>query len=92
MNDFTWPDALIDVTEGRAWITAVRAAYLAALPWGTEDERLKAFDAAMILAPIKTAHEGRSFAAARGWQNGIPFQAAMLLSRTLRRCEVGHEV
>ncbi len=23
MNDFTWPDALIDVAEVRAWITAV---------------------------------------------------------------------
>ncbi len=65
---------------------AVRRAYLDALPWGTAAERERAFDLALRLAPIKTAHEGRVYADALGW-NGIPPLTAYCLVRALRRWE-----
>ena len=64
---------------------AVRDAYLGSLPWGSLAEREDAFDLALCLAPIKTAHEGRVFAQAQGWANGVVGQAAMLLAKTCRR-------
>ena len=66
---------------------ALRDAYLAALPWGTPDERARAFALAMALAPIKTAHEGIVFDAALGRGTGVggSFGTAWALSRALPR-------
>jgi hypothetical protein len=66
---------------------ALRDAYLDALPWGTRAEREWAFELAMRLAPIKTAHEGLVFAQALGWREGAPFVTAWALARALSRWE-----
>jgi Phosphotransferase enzyme family len=66
---------------------ALRETYLDALPWGTRAGRKRAFELAMRLAPIKTAHEGLVFAKALGWREGTPFVTAWALTRALPRWE-----
>jgi hypothetical protein len=65
---------------------AVRDAYLDALPWGTPAERRRAFDLALCLAPIKTAHEAQAYADALGW-SGLPEPVGFSLVRALQRWE-----
>ena len=65
---------------------AVRDAYLDALPWGTPAERRRAFDLALSLAPVKTAHEAQAYADALGW-SGLPDPVGFCLVRALRRWE-----
>lgn len=66
---------------------AIRQAYIEALPWQTLAERGRAFDLAICLAPIREISQGIIFAAAQGWQKGIPPQVAMLSTQALRRWE-----
>lgn len=66
---------------------ALRDAYLDALQWGSRAERERAFELAMRLAPIKTAHEGLVFGKALGWREGAPFVTAWALARALPRWE-----
>ncbi len=72
---------------GEAGEWAVRDAYLATVPWNAPVDRRRAFDLAMCLGPIKTAHESKVFAEARGWKHGHPAMAARYLTRALPRWE-----
>lgn len=62
---------------------AVRAAYLDALPWGSNDERERAFDLAQLLSPIRFASADFRFADAMGWDPTE--QIATWLALALRR-------
>jgi hypothetical protein len=87
----------LDLGEEAAWSSytnrplytpselALRNAYLHALPWGVRSDRARAFELAMLLAPIKTAHESLIFADALGWGNEPSLAAAWSVSRMLAR-------
>jgi len=64
---------------------ALRDAYLEALPWGTLERRVRAFDLALCLAPVKTAYESIAFADALGWGSEPSLGAAWAVSRMLAR-------
>jgi hypothetical protein len=66
---------------------ALRGAYLATLPWGAAEARVRALDLALCLAPLKTAYEAGALAAALGWPEGAPHIAAWALGRALPRWE-----
>jgi hypothetical protein len=55
-----------------ATAAAVRDAYLDALPWGTREERARAFELALLLSPIRYAYADRLFARALGWNAAEP--------------------
>ncbi|MFN8516777.1 MAG: phosphotransferase [Thermomicrobiales bacterium] len=74
--------ALASVTE-----RIVRDAYIDALPWGDRAARERALDLALLLAPLKAAHEAEAFADALGWDDGHPRLTAWHLARALRRWE-----
>ena len=74
--------ALASVTE-----RIVRDAYIDALPWGDRAARERALDLALLLAPLKAAHEAEAFADALGWDGGHPRLTAWHLARALRRWE-----
>ncbi len=88
----------LDLGEEAAWSSyagqplytsselALRDAYLEALPWQAGAHR--AFDLAMLLAPIKTAHESLLFANALGWGDEPSLAAAWCVSRMLARWPV----
>lgn len=87
----------LDLGEAAAWAgmlggplytpteAALRDAYLDALPWGTRDERARAFELAIRLAPVKTAYEGIQFAGALGWDGEPSLVTAWAVSRMLAR-------
>jgi hypothetical protein len=67
---------------------AVREAYISALPWATLQERRRAATLALLLAPIKAAHENRVFDDARGRSGGNAFLAGWFAVRTLEGCHI----
>lgn len=64
--------------------TAVRAAYLDALPWGDRAARERGLMLGLALAPIKLAWEADRFAIARGW-DGHARLVGWYLVRALHR-------
>lgn len=64
---------------------AVRDAYLDALPWGTQEARLRAFDLALCLAPIKGAHVSKVHTLALGKEQAFSTLTAACVGRALRR-------
>jgi len=64
----------------------IRSAYLGSLPWGTAVSRERAFELAMLLAPIKAIYEGIVFAEARGMPP-LARMTAKYLAKALRRWE-----
>jgi hypothetical protein len=65
---------------------SVRAAYLGVLPWGTLAERQRALDLALLLLPIKKAHEYCQLSQAIGHAEGNP-HLAFVLTDGVRRWE-----
>jgi hypothetical protein len=94
----------LDLGEEAAWSGASRAAaytpteaalrdaYLDALPWGTREDRARAFALAMRLAPVKTAYDGIVFADALGWGGEPSLPVAWAASRMLARWEAAPSV
>lgn len=67
--------------------SAVRQAYLEAIPWGEPEARARAFDLAMLLAPLKTYHERRLHEQAIGNMRGDSEFMAACAARALDRWE-----
>jgi hypothetical protein len=66
---------------------AVRGAYLEALPWGTPDERERAFDLAMCLAPLRYAWAEQRMAIRHGDERAWSEDMAWWLTKALDRWE-----
>lgn len=67
----------------------VRQMYVDTVPWQTRQQRERAIDLAISLAPIKTCFECAIFAQATGWAH-MPMVAAWHIGRTLPRWNALH--
>jgi hypothetical protein len=96
---FDWEEAIVTLpflslgellanasTYSNTTVASVRRAYLEALPWGSFVQRARALDLALLLLPIKKAHEYRQLDRAIGREAGNR-HLALILTDVVHRWE-----